>query len=107
MEMKREKLEIEEADRMAVTFKGLADRTRLRLLALLLQGEACVTDLAAAIDVSQSAVSHQLSVLRHLQFVSTRREGQQIFYRIDDEHISDLFQRALEHSHHINKENPA
>lgn len=94
----------QDAERMARTFKGLADPTRLRLLSILMNGETCVGDLAQAIAISQSAVSHQLSFLRALRFVSTRREGQQIYYRIDDEHIGDLFQRSLEHSKHMDEE---
>ena len=91
----------ESADLIATTFKGLGDRTRLRLLALLLDGETCVSDLAEKTGISQSAVSHQLRVLRALRFVSTRRDGKQIFYRIDDEHIVGLYRLALEHSRHL------
>lgn len=94
-------LSVQEANRMAATFKCLGDPTRLHLLSILLQGEACVTDMANAIGVSQSAVSHQLRLLRDARFVESRREGQQIFYSINDEHIGDLFERALEHSHHM------
>ncbi len=89
------------ADLMSSTFKGLGDSTRLRILSILLQGETCVSDLAAMTGISQSAVSHQLRVLRNLRFVSTRREGKQIFYHIDDEHIEGLFKLALEHSYHL------
>ncbi|MCJ7696695.1 MAG: metalloregulator ArsR/SmtB family transcription factor [Anaerolineaceae bacterium] len=85
---------------MATTLKGLADPTRLRLLSVLLCGEACVNDLAEKLGMTQSAISHQLRVLRDLKFVSHRRDGQQIIYGIDDEHIADLFQRALEHAEH-------
>jgi DNA-binding transcriptional ArsR family regulator len=95
------KLNLQEANRMAATFKCLGDPTRLHLLSILLQGEANVSDMAAAIGLSQSAVSHQLRLLRDARFVEARREGQQVFYRINDEHIGDLFERALEHSHHM------
>ncbi len=64
---------------MAETFKGLADPTRLKLIDLLLKGERCVNDLAEATQTSQSAVSHQLRLLRNLRFVSSRRDGQQVF----------------------------
>jgi DNA-binding transcriptional ArsR family regulator len=94
-------LSVKDAQRMATTFKGLADPTRLKILAVLLQGEACVSDLAERVQISQSAVSHQLQLLRHLRFVSARREGQQIFYRIDDEHIEDLFMQAYAHGKHL------
>lgn len=93
----------ENAQGMALTFKGLADPTRLKLLSLLLQGEVCVGCLAEATQTSQSAVSHQLRLLRNLRFVSTRREGQQVFYRINDEHIGELFHLALEHASHMNE----
>jgi len=94
-------LSADSAETMTVTFKALADPTRLRLLSILLQGECCVGDLARLLDMSQSAVSHQMRILRDLKFVSYRREGQLVFYRIDDEHIGDLYQRSLEHSRHI------
>lgn len=90
-----------DAARMALTFKGLADPTRLKILSVLLRGEIRVSDLAERTQTSQSAVSHQLRVLRDLRFVSSRREGTQIFYRIDDEHIEDLFNKAFAHGKHL------
>ena len=97
-------LEINTAKRMALTFKGLGDPTRVQVLSILLEGESSVNDLASAIGISQSALSHQLALLRNLGFVSSRREGQKVYYRIDDEHIGDLYKRAFEHSHHLNSE---
>ena len=94
-------LDLNTADLIASTFKCLGDSTRLRLLAILLQGETCVSDLAELTGLSQSAVSHQLRVLRNLRFVSARRDGKQVFYQIDDEHIEGLFKLALEHSYHL------
>lgn len=99
----RARLSNEKADRMAMTFKGLADPTRLKLLDLLLDGEVCVGCLAEATQISQSAVSHQLRLLRNLRFVSSRREGQQVFYRINDEHIGEMFQLALDHTFHMHE----
>ncbi len=93
----------EDAERMAVAFKGLADPTRLKLIDLLLKGERCVNDLAEATQTSQSAVSHQLRLLRNLRFVSSRRDGQQVFYRINDEHIGELFKLALDHALHMHE----
>ena len=81
-----EPLDLETAQRIASTFKGLGDGTRLRLLSILLKGETCVSDLAEQTGISQSAVSHQLRTLRDLGFVSNRRDGQNIYYQIDDEH---------------------
>ena len=93
----------ENIKRMAETFKGLADPTRLKLIDLLLKGERCVNDLAEATQTSQSAVSHQLRLLRNLRFVSSRRDGQQVFYRINDEHIGELFKLALDHALHMHE----
>ncbi len=87
---------------MATTFKGLSDPSRLHLLAILLDGESNVNDLAAQCGLSPSATSHQLRVLRNLRFVTARREGQQVNYRINDEHIQDLMVQAYKHSLHLN-----
>lgn len=93
-------LEDATAVRLAETFKALSDPTRVRIVSLLSEAELCVCDLAAALDMSQSAVSHQLRTLRDLQLVRWRREGRQVFYALDDEHVSDLFQRGLDHVIH-------
>ena len=85
---------------LAETFKALSDPTRVRIVSLLAQDELCVCDVAAALDMSQSAVSHQLRTLRDLRLVRWRRDGRQIFYTLDDEHVSDLFQRGLDHVAH-------
>lgn len=86
--------------RLAETFKALSDPTRLRIVSLLADAELCVCDLAAALGMSQSAVSHQLRTLRDLRLVRWRREGRQIFYTLDDEHVADLFRRGLDHVVH-------
>ena len=99
----KEALDLETADLIAMTFKGLADSSRLRLLAILLEGETCVSCLSEETGLSQSAVSHQLRVLRNLRFVSSRRAGKNILYKIDDEHIEGLYRLAFEHSRHLNK----
>ncbi len=88
------------AIRLAETFKALSDPSRVRIVSLLAQAELCVGDLAAALDMSQSAVSHQLRTLRDLHLVRWRREGRQIYYTLDDDHVSDLFQRGLDHVSH-------
>ena len=88
------------ATRLAETFKALSDPTRVRVVSLLAQAELCVCDLAAALGVSQSAMSHQLRTLRDLHLVRRRREGRQVFYTLDDDHVADLFQRGLEHVAH-------
>ena len=85
---------------LAETFKALSDPTRVRIVSLLAQAELCVCDLAAALGMSQSAVSHQLRTLRDLRLVRWHREGRQIFYILDDDHVADLFRRALDHVAH-------
>jgi DNA-binding transcriptional ArsR family regulator len=87
------------ATHLARTFQALSDPTRIRLVSALLNAELCVCDLAAALGMTQSAISHQLKMLRDLQIVIARRDGRIIFYSLDDEHIRDLFSRGLEHIH--------
>jgi DNA-binding transcriptional ArsR family regulator len=85
---------------LAETFRALSDPTRVRIVSLLADAELCVCDLAAALGMSQSAVSHQLRTLRDLRLVRWRRAGRQIFYTLDDEHVADLFRRGLDHVAH-------
>jgi DNA-binding transcriptional ArsR family regulator len=82
---------------MATLFKTMGDPNRLRILWALNQGEMCVCDLAALLESSESAVSHQLRLLRQMALVSNRRQGQVLYYRLNDEHIHMLIQMALEH----------
>lgn len=77
--------------------KGFADPTRLRLLWLLRDGEQCVHVLVEALDVSQSAVSHQLRLLRDARLVVARRRGRHVFYRLADEHVRSLLDNAVSH----------
>ena len=90
-----------EFGRMAATFKCISDPSRLKLLAIVLDGETNVGKLAAQCGLSPSATSHHLRVLRNLRFVSASREGQQVNYRINDEHIRDLMEQAYKHSLHL------
>jgi len=91
---------------LAETFKVLGDVTRVRLLDALSHGELCVCDLAALIGLSESAVSHQLRVLRGMRLVRPRRAGRQVFYDIDDQHIMSLFQQGLGHVQEIRTAEP-
>lgn len=86
-----------EAQDLAEVFKVLGDPTRARILSGLSSGELCVCDLASLLDVTQSAVSHQLRVLRSARMVKARREGKMVFYSLDDDHVALLFAQALEH----------
>jgi DNA-binding transcriptional ArsR family regulator len=88
------------ASRLAETFKALSDPSRVRIVSLLAEAELCVCDLAAALEMSQSAVSHQLRTLRDMRLVRRRRDGRQIFYTLDDDHVADLFRRGLAHVAH-------
>ncbi len=91
----------EEAFRIAEVFKTLADPTRVRIITLLAEGEICVHELAQALAMTASAVSHQLRLLRHQGLVRARRQGRHIFYRLDDEHVLQLLQQVREHlAHH-------
>ena len=82
---------------LAETFKVLGDATRVRILDVVSRAELCVQDLAELLGFTQSAVSHQLRVLRSMHLVRTRRDGRQIFYALDDDHIVKLFAQGLEH----------
>src|SRR5574340_2385 len=88
------------ANRLSQTFSALADPTRLRLISALCGRELCVCDLSVVLGMSQSAVSHQLLLLRNLNLVKYRKEGRIVYYALDDAHIQELFQRGLEHVSH-------
>ena len=81
-------------------FAALGDPTRLRIMAALAAQELCVCDLAATIGQSESAVSHQLRLLRSLRLVRTRREGRRVFYALDDDHVLGIYDQACDHVHH-------
>jgi len=85
---------------LSALFAALGDPTRLRLVAALANAELCVCDLAATCGLSQSAVSHQLRVLRDLGLVRARRDGRLVFYALDDGHVSTIFGQALDHVRH-------
>jgi ArsR family transcriptional regulator, lead/cadmium/zinc/bismuth-responsive transcriptional repressor len=82
---------------IAETFKVLGDPTRVRLLDALLTRDLCVCDLARLLGLTESAVSHQLRLLRHHRVVRARRAGRQVFYALDDDHIAMLFRQARGH----------
>lgn len=82
------------------TFKALSDTTRIKILYLLSQSECSVNLIAEKLGLHQSTVSHQLGFLKNLRLVKFRREGTSIFYSIDDQHIIDLLQQAVNHAKH-------
>lgn len=88
------------AFRVAALFKSFSDPTRVRIIALLVDQEQNVGEIAAAIGMSESAVSHHLSGLRQMRLVRVRRDGRQMYYSLDDDHVAHLFKLGLEHVEH-------
>jgi len=85
---------------LADLFSALSDPTRLAIISALLENEMSVGQIAEAIRLSESAVSHQLRGLRQMRIVRPRKEGRQVFYCLDDEHVAQLFQMGLNHIIH-------
>lgn len=87
----------EELETLAEFFRSFADPTRIRILNVLAGGEICVGDLANALEMTQSAVSHQLKVLRASRLIKSRRDGKQILYSLDDDHVHEILRSGIEH----------
>ena len=85
---------------LAELFKVFADSSRIRLLDVLFEKEMCVSELAKELDMSQSAISHQLRILKNSKLVKTRREGKHIYYSMDDDHIKIIFDAGYKHVLH-------
>src|SRR4030042_2865755 len=83
------------------TFKILGDPTRLRIMLALNKGELCVCELAAVIQLSVSAISHQLRLLRGMKLVKFRKQGKWVYYSLDDHHIESIIQQAQIHVHEL------
>jgi len=90
-------LSVKKAQRMAEFFSLLGDANRLRILSVLAEKELCVCDVAAALNMSESAVSHQLRTLRAMRLVSYRKQGRNVFYNLQDSHVLSLYQNVAEH----------
>lgn len=84
-------------DRLTEVFKVFGDGTRLRILWTLFDKELCVFDISEAINMSQSAISHQLRILRQSKIVKARRDGKNTFYSLDDEHVKRIIEQVLVH----------
>ena len=89
--------ERETLEQIADLFKGFADPTRVHILSLLEQQELCVTDIAEAVELSQSAISHQLRILKQMHLIKYRREGKNVLYSLADDHVKTILQMGLEH----------
>ncbi len=85
---------------LAELFKVFGDSTRIKILFALYESELCVCDIAALLGMTQSAISHQLRVLKGSKLVKFRREGKEIFYSLDDGHIFKILNQGLEHINH-------
>jgi DNA-binding transcriptional ArsR family regulator len=97
VQARKEEISGREIERLALTYRILGDPSRLKIVMALKSGEMCVCDIAAFIGLSESAVSHQLRRLRELAIVKHRREGQVLYYSLDDEHINDLIKIGMAH----------
>ena len=82
---------------LAELFKVFGDSTRIRILYVLFEAEVCVCDLAAALNMTQSAISHQLKILKQNKLVKNRREGKSIFYSLADDHVRSIIAQGREH----------
>ncbi|GAB4182738.1 MAG: metalloregulator ArsR/SmtB family transcription factor [Coleofasciculaceae cyanobacterium] len=94
----------EKAQRMAEFFSLLGDTNRLRIISVLAIQELCVCDLAAILDMSESAVSHQLRALRAMRLVRYHKCGRKVFYRLQDNHVINLYQSVAEHLDEIDSD---
>lgn len=88
---------IEQIEDLTNLFKVLGDMTRAKILYTIEKGELCVSDICDRVDMNKSAVSHQLKVLRDAHLVKARKLGKEVYYSLDDEHVSLIFRCALEH----------
>ncbi len=82
---------------LAELFKVFGDSTRIKILSALFQSEMCVGDIAAALGMTQSAISHQLRVLKQAKLVRYRKEGKVVYYALDDDHVKEIFHQGLNH----------
>lgn len=90
-------------NKLAEFFKILGDTTRARILFALDQNEMCVCDIANVLGMSKSSISHQLGTLRRSGIVKCRKEGKEVYYMLDDDHVKGLFELGIEHIEHKNK----
>jgi ArsR family transcriptional regulator len=93
-------LDEQTAAQVAELFSALSDTSRVRMISVLAEREMNVGELAEAVGLSESAVSHQLRGLRQMRLVRARKEGRYVFYALDDDHVADLSQRGLDHVLH-------
>ncbi len=88
-------------DEAVMLLKGLADPTRLKILSLLREGEVCVHQIVEILEMSQSAISHQLRTLRGARLVSFKKRGRHVYYRLADDHVKETLDGVLSHSREV------
>ncbi len=96
-DVKKQMLKDDEINELCEVFGILSDSTRIRIIFVLSKKELCVCDISHLLNVSISAVSHQLRILRNTRLVKYRKQGKMVFYSLDDKHISTLFNQGLRH----------
>jgi DNA-binding transcriptional ArsR family regulator len=94
---REEAMRDQDLERLALVYKALGDPTRLKIVMALSRGEMCVCDLAALLNLSESATSHQIRRLKDLALVKSRRDGQILYYSLDDHHVEELIQVGQDH----------
>lgn len=82
---------------LAELFKVFGDSTRIKILCALAESEMCVCDISALLNMTQSAISHQLRILKQAKLVKSRRKGKVVFYSLDDDHVKQIFNQGLDH----------
>lgn len=87
----------EECSLLADLFKTFGDVTRIRILYVLSQSELCVSELAETLDMTSSAISHQLRILKQSRLIKSRRDGKMVYYSLDDEHVRSMLDQGMEH----------
>lgn len=92
-----ERLSEEMFSELSELYKMFGDKTRIRILCVLLEHECCVSEISRELDMTQSAISHQLSTLKASKLVKSRRDGKTIYYSLDDEHVEMILNMGVEH----------
>ncbi|NCD05579.1 MAG: ArsR family transcriptional regulator [Spirochaetia bacterium] len=102
--MKKTKLIESNFDACCLFFKVLGDPTRMKIILALDNGDLCVNDLTKKLQMEQSAISHQLKILKKAQVVKSTKKGKNVFYSFDDDHVQQILSIAIEHINHKNEE---
>lgn len=101
LKVKYDLQEEKELPKLGNIFKAMGDQNRLKIIYVLSKSSLCVCDIATLVDITQSAISHHLKILRDLNLVKFERQGKLLVYSLDDDHVFKLLQAGLEHTKHI------